>query len=83
MKLDMITNRENLIYLSREVERVAVLRVRIYCDGEWSPEIQATTLAMAIALERAHMTAGFGDDAEIAEAIRQLQEFKTPERAND
>ena len=71
----MITNRENLIYLSREVERVTVLRTRAYQADAWGPDEQATTLAMQMAIERAHLAFGFGGDAEIAEAMKRLQEF--------
>ena len=74
----MITNREQLIHLSREVERVATLLTRKYYADKWD---QAATAAMSRALDRAHLAFGFGDDAEIAEATRALQEFKSPEAA--
>ena len=75
----MITNRENLIYLSREVERVTALRTRAFQASTWGPNEQATTLAMQMALDSAHLAFGFGDDAEIAQAIKQLREFEEPE----
>ena len=73
-----LTNRENLIYLSREVERISALQTHLYCAHEWGPKERATTAAMGMALAKAHEAFGFGDDAEIAEAIGRLREFKQP-----
>jgi hypothetical protein len=73
---DMISNREALMHLSREVERVAVLRERIFATYDWSDEARANSYAMSAALEGAHLAFAFDDDAGIAKATLRLQEFK-------
>jgi hypothetical protein len=79
MNIGPLTDRENLIYLCREIERVAVLRERrsqqLLMESRHRAGARAT-MAMAMVLEEAHLAAGFGDDAAIAEAIKRLQEFK-------
>jgi hypothetical protein len=68
--------------LSREVERIAVLRsadtlllqsgiVPLGLLGEQSKRI----FAMSAALEHAHIAAGAGNAAAMNEAVRRLQEF--------